>query len=138
MTDELCALLERVALLQDEKAAAEAAVKEANKRLEEVERLAVEALAASGLDGVRAAGKSWNLRETFFVNIPAENRDEVLRVAQEECPELVSVNTTTLKSWLVERRRDLEDGAETLADGTPFAGLVKEYRETRLSSRRVG
>jgi hypothetical protein len=136
---QLSGLLEQIAEWQAKKEKAEAEVKAINKCLKELESLAVEQLALSGLDGVRAAGKSWYLREFFSVSIPAENKDRVMEIASEACPELVSVNTTSLKSWLIEERRNIEgDVPASLADGTPFEGLVSEYRETRLSHRALG
>lgn len=129
-------LLERVAELQAEKDRLANEAKVVNKQLAEMEAMAVEVLAASGLDGVRAAGKSWFTREFFSVSVPAENRDAVVAAAREAgLDDLIAVNTTTLKSWLVENR-DAEQ--ESIADGTPFAGLVREYREVRLSSRTIG
>lgn len=135
---QLSSLLERIAGLQSEKARLASEEKAVNKELDELEKLAVEQMRLAGLDGVRAAGKSWGTRETFQVSIPAEFKDRVLEIAQESCPELVAVNTASLKSWLVERRREAEGGEESLAAGTPFDGLVREYREVRLSHRTVG
>jgi hypothetical protein len=87
---------------------------------------------------VRAAGKSWFVREFFAVSIPTENKERVLEIASEACPELVSVNTASLKSWLLEERRG-QDGTEGgLAEGTPFEGLISEFREMRLSHRTLG
>jgi hypothetical protein len=134
----LSRLLERVAELQDDKAKMEAEVKIISGKLKDAESLAVEALAASGLDGCRAAGKSWFMREFFSVSIPAEHKERVVEIAEAECPELVSVNTASLKAWLVEERRGQEVTGESLAAGTPFDGLVSEYREMRLSHRAIG
>jgi len=134
----LSSLLERVAALQEAKAEAEAEAKSIGRELAEVERLAVEQLALSGLDGVRAAGKSWSLRESYHVNVSVANRDAVLAAAKKQCPEIVAVNTSSLKAWLVEERERSGATGESLADGTPFAGLVSEYREVKLSSRKVG
>ena len=135
---QLSAMLERIAELQAEKDRLANEAKRVNKALSEAEALAVEQLAASGLDGVRAAGKSWYVREFFSVSVPTENREAVVEAARGAgLEDLIAVNTTTLKSWLVERRGG--DGGEVaLADGTPFAGLVREFREMRLSHRTLG
>jgi len=135
---QLSALLERVAELQAEKKRLEAEVSKVNGTLKEAEQLAVEQLAASGLDGVRAAGKSWGVREFFAVSIPEENKDKVLAAAKTACPEYIGVNTASLKSWLMERRRDGEESEGGLAAGTPFDGLISEFREMRLSHRTLG
>lgn len=134
-SQQLSKLLDRVAELQDEKNRLAAEAKKVNKALEEAEQLAVEVLAASGLDGVRAAGKSWFTQEWFSVSVPGENRDKVIEIARRECPEYIGVNTSQLKAWLKEHR---QEGSDTLAAGTPFDGLVSEYREVRLSHRTLG
>lgn len=136
---QLSALLEQIAEVQAERDRIEAEAKAVSKRLKQLEGLAVEQLSLSGLDGVRAAGKSWFLREFFSVSIPTENKERVLEIASDACPELVSVNTASLKSWLMEERRNVDGEAPAgLADGTPFAGLISEYREVRLSHRSLG
>jgi hypothetical protein len=134
-SQRLSKILDRVAELQAQKDRIAAEAKRINKALDDAEQMAVEVLAASGLDGVRAAGKSWFTQEWFSVSVPAENRDKVLEIARAECPEYIGVNTAQLKAWLKENR---VDGSETLAGGTPFDGLVTEYREVRLSHRTLG
>jgi uncharacterized small protein (DUF1192 family) len=135
---QLSAMLERIAELQAEKKRLEAEVSKVNGTLKDAEALAVEQLAASGLDGVRAAGKSWYVREFFSVSVPTENREAVVEAAKDAgLDDLIAVNTTTLKSWLIEQREG-SDGDTALADKTPFAGLVREFREMRLSHRTLG
>jgi hypothetical protein len=135
---QLSRLLERVAELQGEKDRISAELAKVSRELKGVEALAVEQLAISGLDGVRAAGKSWFVREFFAVSVPEENKDKVLAAAKAACPEYIGVNTASLKSWLMERRRDDATTEGGLADGTPFAGLISEFREMRLSHRTLG
>jgi hypothetical protein len=136
---QLAAILERVASLRAEKDRLASEEKKINKALDEAEQLAVEHLAASGLDGVRAAGKSWYVREFFSVSVPTENREAVVEAAESAgLDDLIAVNTTTLKSWLIEQRGGDGTADSALADGTPFAGLVREFREMRLSHRTLG
>ena len=135
---QLSAMLERIAELQAEKKRLEAETSKVSAALRDAESLAVEQLSASGLDGVRAAGKSWFVREFFAVSVPEENKDKVLAAAKTACPEYIGVNTASLKSWLMERRRDGGTTDGGLADGTPFAGLISEFREMRLSHRTLG
>lgn len=135
MSEQLSAVLERVAELQAEKARLASEAKKINKALDEAEQLAVEQLAASGLQRVQVAGKSWGIRESFQVSVPSENRDKVVEIARRECPEYIGVNTSELKAWLKENRRE---GSETLTGGTPFDGLVTEFREIKLSSLTLG
>jgi len=134
-SQRLFKLLERVAELQAEKDRIAAEAKKVNRALDEAEQMAVEVLGASGLDRVRAAGKSWGLRESFQVSVPPEFRERVVEIASRECPEYVGVNTSQLKAWLKENRTE---GSDTLAGGTPFDGLVQEYREVRLSRLTLG
>ena len=128
--------LERVAELYDEKAKAEKVLKDIKQRIEQAEGIAVEQLAASGLDGVRAAGKSWYLRDFYSVSIPADRKADAVRIARENgMDDFVGVNTSSLKSWLNEQHK--ERGGETLAAGTPWDGIVSEYHETRLSRQTL-
>lgn len=135
---QLSKLLERIAVLMQEKDRLASESKAVGKELDELEKLAVEQMSLAGLDGVRAAGKSWGTRESFQVSIPSEFKERVLEIAQSECPELVAVNTASLKAWLMERRRDSEGSGESLSEGTPFDGMVREYREVKLSHCAVG
>ena len=135
---QLSSMLERIAELQAEKKRLEAEASRVSKLLDNAEKVAVELLEASGLDLVRAAGKSWFTQEWFSVSVPADNRDRVVEIARRECPEYIGVNTSQLKAWLKERRKASNGTSESLTDGTPFAGLVEEYREVRLSHRTLG
>lgn len=135
MSEELAATLERVAELYDEKDRISAELSDVNKRIKQIEGIAVEQLAASGLDGVRAAGKAWYLRDFWSVTIPEEHKAAVVEAAQAEgLEDFVSVNTLSLKSWLKERNGNR---STSLAAGTPFDGLVSEYHETRLSRQTL-
>jgi len=128
--------LERVAELYDEKAKAEKVLKDIKQRIEQAEGIAVEQLAASGLDGVRAAGKSWYLRDFYSVSIPADRKADAVRIARENgMDDFVGVNTSSLKSWLNEQHK--ERGGDSLAAGTPWEGIVSEYHETRLSRQTL-
>lgn len=140
MSDEhkLVTLLEQIVALRDEKERLSAETTRINKELDELDRRAVEQMALAGLDGVRAAVKSWYRREFFSVSVPPGNRERVVEIAREACPEYVAVNTAQLKSWLKEERDRRGAGGDSLAAGTPFEGLVEEYREVRLAHRAVG
>jgi hypothetical protein len=135
----LAGVLEKICELQAEKERLSGESKKNSEALASLEKIAVELMSASGLDGVRTAGKSWFLREFFSVSIPAAHKREAVEAAKAEGlgDELVSVNTSTLKSWLMERRGS-EIASESLAEGTAFQGLITEFRELRLSSRSIG
>lgn len=133
-------LLERLAPLYDQKEALAMDVKALNREIDEIEQQAVEMLVASGLEGVRCAGKSWFLRDEFMVSIPSAKREEAVRAAAAAGigEEVVSVVTTTLKSWLIERWRSGGKATMTLAEGTPFDGIVSEFRTRKLSRQTRG
>lgn len=133
-------LLDEVLRRQAECEELEIRLKKLNKEKERVEDIAAEALAASGLQRVTYAGRSWRVEVTPHVSVPKDNRDAVLQAAYAEgiADELTTVNTATLKSWLIENRK--EKGGDTsvgLTEGTAFAGLVSEYSQVRLRSRSV-
>jgi len=130
---QLSAMLARLTELFDEKDRLDGELAAVKKQIEQLEPLAVEAMAASGLDGVSAHGKSWFFRETVGVSIPAENRAAVVQAAAAEgLGDFVTVNTGTLKSYLVDRWKEAGKPDGGVAAGTRFEGLVREYRETRL------
>jgi len=114
-------------------------MKKLESERKELEDLAAEALAASGLERVTYAGRSWRVEPVSYLSVPKDNRDAVLQAAYNEgiADELTTVNTATLKSWLLERKKQDEREGGTLAEGTAFAGLVSEYTQIRLRSRSV-
>lgn len=133
-------LLAKVAEALAEKDRLARLVTENNKRLDELEGLAVEAMKMEGVEGCRAAGKSWYFRDVVQVSVPADRREDVLKAARaaglEE--ELVTVNTATLKAWLIERWKKAGSSSESVSDGTPFSGMVSEYRTVRLGYQTRG
>jgi hypothetical protein len=137
---ELCDLLAEVARLRDAKAAAEASLKVANETLERMERLALESLGASGLDGCKVAGRTWWMQESLRLSVNAGQREKVLEAAKKEgiAEEITTVATATLKAWLAEKAkaRGREKGGSFVA-GTAFDGLVTEFVESQLRSRAL-
>lgn len=143
ISESLSGLLGQIASIRQKKDTVSAELKCISDELDLLEGLAAEQLRASGLDLCRAAGRSWWVDDTLRVSVPKENRDAVLEAAEAEgmAEELVAVQTATLKSWLAERmeRAKAEGRAyDTPSKGTAFEGLVSEYVEIRLCSRKVG
>lgn len=137
----LSELLGQIAELRERKAEAEAVVKSVNADLDRLERLALEAFGASGLDGCRVAGRTWWMQEELRLSIDAAQRDAVLAAARDEgiAEEITTVATSTLKAWLKERAKaGGRERGESFVKGTAFAGLVSEYVEPKLFSRAVG
>lgn len=140
--DQLSTLLGQVADAKRRKEALAAELKTVNEELDALESMAAEQIKASGLDGCRAAGFSWSISETLRLHVPKDNRDAVIRAAAQEGlgDEVVTVQTATLKAWLNERlERAKADGKflEKPSEGTAFEGLLSEYIEIRLASRKV-
>ncbi|CAB4176764.1 hypothetical protein UFOVP1423_31 [uncultured Caudovirales phage] len=133
-------LLGRVAYLREEKAAAEAVVKKIGEELDKNERLAVEALGVSGLDGCRVAGRTWWMQEELRLSISADARERVMKAAKKHgiAAEITTIATATLKSWLKEQAqaRGRERG-QSFVEGTAFKGLVTEFVEPTLRSRAM-
>lgn len=123
-------VLTRLAGLYAEHDKASAAEKEISRRIKECEALACELLAASGMERVGVAGKTWWFEADVQVSVRKDARDEVIKAAEQEGipkEDITTVATATLKSWLKERAKRLglpESGSFT--EGTAFAGLVSE------------
>ena len=134
---DLSAVLQKIADLYDEKAEIAAREKAVNERLKSLEGVASELIKASGLTKVGASGKTWWVEETVLISVLKDKRDEVLKAAEQEGlkDELTTVQTATLKTWLIERRKrlGLSDGSYTA--GTAFAGLVSEFPTFKLMRR---
>jgi hypothetical protein len=138
---DLADTLAQIAELRDRRSEIERQAKSLNAELDRLERLALETLGASGLDGCRVAGRTWWMQEELRLSVPAENREKVLLAAQREgiADEITTVATTTLKAWLKERSRNSVRGrGESFVAGTAFDGLVTEFVEPKLFSRAVG
>lgn len=137
--DGLAALLATIVKERAAKDEMAAVVKGMEKKIEEMESLASEQIAASGLDKCRVAGKTWWVDQTLLLSVSKDNRDAVLAAAKVEGidDELLSINTATLKAWLVERCKENKSDLATASSGTAFAGLVSEYVKVRLRSLTV-
>ena len=137
---ELSDTLTQIAGLREEKTAAEAALKAINSDLDRLERLALESLGASGLDGCRVAGRTWWMQEELRLSVNAEQRDKVLAAAKREgiAEEITTVATATLKAWLKERAKSSgRERGGSFVSGTAFDGLVSESVDPQLRSRVV-
>ena len=137
--DGLATLLANIVKERAEKDQMAGVVKAMEKKIEEMESLASEQIAASGLDKCRVAGKTWWVDQTLLLSVSKGNRDAVLAAARAEGieDELLTINTATLKAWLVERCKASESDLSAASSGTAFAGLVSEFVKVRLRSLTV-
>jgi hypothetical protein len=122
-------------------------VKLIEQRIDALESAAADSIRGSGLENVRAAGRTWWVQANPHLSVPATNRKAVLEAAAAMGwrDEVEAVAASTLKSLLADRLKELdaadkvptETGFPSLVAGTPFAGIVSEFIEPALRSRRV-
>lgn len=126
----LSALLDEIKRIDEESAALDSRVEELKKRRDHLEHLAVEAMLASKLDGVRVAGRTWRIEWAHSMSVTTDRRGEVVDAARAEGWEgdVVTINTAKLKALLTERAKDAgTDARVSYTQGTKFDGLVGEY-----------
>jgi hypothetical protein len=134
LDDVLKQLLEKREEYQAAKRIAEA-IKEDVERLE---FLASEELLGTGLEGVRAHGHQWRVGDQLYLNIPKENREQAIEAARAmHMDAAITVQTTTLKSFLMERVKSGEAQLSDPAAGTPLEGLVKAHVQPKLYGRSL-
>lgn len=133
-------LLERIEKIDAEVGALELKIKELNRLRRSIENLAIETMQELRLEkGIPAAGRKWTVSEELRLSVPKDRQLEVMEAARTLGIEdtVRGVNTAGLKAWLTENAKSAgrETGA-AFSDGTPFAGLVSEYSEFCLRSRK--
>lgn len=81
------------------------------------------------------------MEEALRLSVPKDRRDAVLEAARAVGIEdaITTVATPTLKAWLVERAKETgREAGSPFTTGTPFAGIVGEFVETKLRHVTVG
>ena len=137
--EALSDLLARIVERQKERDAAAAAVKQMDREIEKLESDAAEQLGASGLDGVRVAGKTWWVDEALRLSMVGANREALLKAANVEgLKDAITLNPATVKAFLCERAKDTGCPLDEAVKGTAFDGLVGQYVEVRLRGRAIG
>ena len=133
-------LLERIEALDAEIDAHEAKIKQLKTLRRSIENLAIETMQELRLErGIPAAGRKWTVSEELRLSVPKDRQTAVMEAAATLGIEdaVRGVNTSGLKAWLVENaKRAGRDPGAAFSDGTPFAGLVSEYSEFVLRSRK--
>jgi hypothetical protein len=133
-------MLGRVVEARAEYERANAAAKAARIKADDLERKAADALASIGIDSIRCHGMNWKPVVDLHVSAVQANRDKLIEAAKSVKLDAVAISTSKIKAWLIEnyeRRCDEGTAGSSYSEGTAFDGLVSEYREVKLSSRKV-
>lgn len=138
MSQELDDILKQLIEKREEHQAAKKAADLIKEEVERLEFLASEELLGTGLEGVKAHGMNWRVGDQLYLNIPKENREKAIEAAREmHFDSAITVQTTTLKSFLMERVKSGEAQLSDPAAGTPLEGLVKAHIQPKLYGRTV-
>jgi len=133
-------LLERIEAIDTEIDAHEAKIKQLKSLRRSVESLAIETMQDLRLErGIPAAGRKWTVSEELRLSVPKDRQTAVMEAAEALGIEdtVRGVNTSGLKAWLIENAKSAgRDTGAAFSHGTPFAGLVSEYSEFVLRSRK--
>lgn len=114
--------------------------KAAKRELDALEKQCAKAISMAGKLQWRSSGRNWTPVVDLHINVTKANRDAVIEAAKKVKLDPVSVNTSTIKGWLreeMDKRIDAGTAGERYAEGTVFDGLISEYSELKLSSRKV-
>ena len=136
MSEDLDNILKQLLEKREEHQAAKRVAEEIKADVERLEFLASEELLGTGLEGVKAHGMNWRVGEQLYLNVPKENREKAIEAAKAmHFDSAITVQTTTLKSFLMERVKSGEAILEDPAAGTPLQGLVKVHLQPKLYGR---
>ena len=138
MSQDLDDVLKQLLEKREEYQAAKRVCEAIKEDVERLEFLASEELLGTGLEGVRAHGHQWRVGDQLYLNIPKENREQAIEAARAmHMDAAITVQTTTLKSFLMERVKSGEAQLSDPAAGTPLQGLVKAHVQPKLYGRSV-
>ena len=133
---DLSARLTEVTTLDAEIKALEDQVAKLKKKREHLERLCVEDLTISGIDGIKVAGRTWRVSWEHSLSATAANRDQLIAAAQEfgiDPESITQINTARLKAIIKEIAESQgKDVREKWTTGTALEGLAGEYVAPRL------
>lgn len=135
----LANILTEVADLDKQTDRLKAELKRIVARRSRLEEMAVEEMASSGLDGVKAAGRSWRVEIDHHLSVPMDRRDDALEACRQmglDTDVLTQVNTARLKALLKEAASEAgRDTRRPFAEGTALDGIVGEYVVSKLRHR---
>lgn len=144
--DTLVSTLERIEAIDREVDGLELKIKELKRQREPLESLALEEMAAARMErGVPAGGRSWRVEWEHSFSVAKDRLPQVMDALRDAgaLDALLTVNTTTLKSWLKDRAKEAgTDARQPFTSGTAFDGLVGEYvrpvlRHVSVAGRRA-
>lgn len=129
--DTLVSTLERIEAIDLQVGELESRIAELKKQRGSLESLALEEMAAARMDrGVPAGGRSWRVEWEHSMSVAKDCLPQVMDALRAEgaLDALLTVNTTTLKSWLKDRAKEAgRDARQPFTAGTALDGLVGEY-----------
>ena len=134
--DTLVSTLERIETLDREIKSFEAKIDELKETRSALESIAIEEMAAARMvRGVPAGGRTWRVEWEHSMSVAKDRLPQVMDALRAEgvLDALLTVNTTTLKSWLKDRAKEAgKDARQPFTSGTAFESLVGEYVRPKL------
>lgn len=144
-TSELSERLAEIRKIDEEITAAQATVKELERRRDCLERLCVEDMTLGKIDGLKVAGRSWRIEWTHSMSVSADSKPAVIEALQamgfddKAIEGLQTINTARLKAILKESAESRGiDVRQPWAVGTPLEGKAGEYVAPRLRFTTTG
>lgn len=134
--DNLVTTLERIEAIDAEVGELESQIKRLKEQRGSLESLALEEMSASRMTrGVPAGRRSWRIEWDHSLTVTKDRQKAVMDALRQEgvLDALLSVSTTSLKSWLKDRAKEAgKDARLPFSAGTAFEGLVDEYVRPKL------
>ena len=139
--DSLVTTLERIEAIDTQIGELESQIKRLKDQREPLESLALEEMSAARMErGVPAGRRSWRIEWEHSFSVAKDRQAAVMEALRQEgvLDALLSVNTTSLKSWLKDRAKEAgTDARQPFSAGTPFEGIVGEYVRPKLRHTTV-
>lgn len=139
---DLVQRLTEIAALDAEIKAAEDKAKELKKRRDSIEKLAVEDITTSGIDGLKVCGRSWRIEWTHSMSATEASKEQILAAMKAmgiDTTTVTQINTARLKALLKEAAEERGiDIRQSWIAGTPLEGVAGEYVAPRLRFTTTG
>lgn len=134
--DALVTTLEKIEAIDAQIDTLETQIKRLKEQRGSLESLALEEMSASRMTrGVPAGRRSWRIEWDHSFTVTKDSQKAVMDALRQEgvLDALLSVSTTSLKSWLKDRAKEAgKDTRLPFSAGTAFEGLVDEYVRPKL------